>query len=253
MKRDRNVPADDPEAQMAMLQRAQDARLHCWDALAAGHCTMDEARAAARAAGQSDEEIARAAELFAPLDDGLLLSIAARVDGDAPTNVVRPDAGRWQRPAIAAAVAAIAAGLILWMNRAPEPVTVDTVAAAPMVAHELSIRGVAEVRGDAAKLPSVPAGATLPILLRPATKHGVATHVWACAVRGSESIPLDTDVVPGTPGRAIEASVALPPTVVAGEWELVAFVSSTDAPTTGACTVAAADHVAVARSGFLVR
>lgn len=259
MKRDRNVPADDSEAQMegemAALTRAQDARIECWDAFAAGRCSLDEATVAARASGQTDEEIARASELFAPVDDAMLASIIAAVGRTDDANVVRPDPGRWQRPAIAAALAVLAAGLVLWVNRGPatvEPVPV----AGPMVAHELSIRGVAEVRGDAtgprSGVPSVPAGATLPLLLRPATRHDVAPHVWACAVQGDQRIALPTEVVPGKPGRAIEASVVLPDSVKAGTWEMLAFVSSTAAPN-DACATEAAAHVAVAKSGFVVR
>lgn len=236
---------------MAALARAQDARLECWDGFAAGRCSLDEAKAAARTAGHSAEEITRAAELFAPVDEAMLASIIAAVGRNDDANVVRPDPSRWQRPALAAALAVLAAGVVLWLNRAPTPVD-STPGAAPMVAHALSIRGVAEVRGDAVTVPSVPAGATLPLLLRPATKHGVAPHVWACAVQGDERILLAIEVVPGKSGRAIEAEVVLPDSVKAGTWEMLAFVSSTAAPN-DACATEAAAHVAVAKSSFVVR
>lgn len=247
------MPADETpaplEGDLAALARAADARLACWDAFAAGRCTLAEAKAAARDAGQSDEEIARAAELFAPIDEATFASIAAAVERNDASTVVRPDPSRWQRPAIAAAVAALAAGVVLWMSRGPAPVEAD---AAPMVAHDLSIRGVAEVRGDATALPSVPAGATLPVLLRPSTKHDVAPHVWACAVQGDQKIQLATEVVSGEPGRAIEANVVLPKSVGAGTWEMQAFVSSTPAPK-DPCATEAAAHVVIAKRGFVVR
>jgi hypothetical protein len=249
MTRERNVP--DSQSQMeddlAVLARDAEARLAHWDALAAGRCTLDEAKAAARAAGQSDEEIARAAELFAPMDEARFASIAAAVDRSDASNVVRPS--RWQRPAIAAALAALAAGAVLWMSRSP---TTATAPAAAMVEHELSIRGVAEVRGDAVSTPSVPAGATLPILLRPSTKHDVAPHVWACAVQGDTRIQLATEVANGVPGRAIEANVVLPRSVVAGTWELQVFVSSTAAPK-DPCATEPAAHVVIATSDVVVR
>jgi hypothetical protein len=242
---------------LAELIRQQRASLECWEAYAARRGTLAaaEAEAAARAAGQSAADIARCAELFAPYEDAQLAAmLAAATGGDVPHNVVRP--GRWRLPSLAAGIAAIAAGTVFWVTRAPAPAVAPEAAAAPMVAHELSILGVAEVRGSAeAPAPTVPVGATLTFTLRPATAYTVAPTVWACAVKDGTTLRLPTTPSAGKPGTTIEVGAALPSAVTPGAWELVAFVSSMPpaADGTAACAVAESASTKVARGRFVVR
>jgi len=239
---------------LAELIRQQRASLECWEAYAARRCTLAEAEAAARAAGQSEADILRCAELFAPYDDAQLaamLDAAARTDrgGD----VVRPV--RWRLPSIAAGIAAVAAGTVLWVARTPAPAGAPQ-AAAPMVAHELSIVGVAEVRGSAdAPASTVPFGSTLTFTLRPATAYTVTPVVWACAVKDGITLPVPTTSSAGKPGTTIEVDAALPSAVTPGAWELVAFVSSAPPPAdrAAACAVVESASTKVARERFVVR
>ncbi len=240
---------------MAELIRQQRASLECWEAYAARRCTLAEAEAAARAAGQTEVDIARCAELFAPYEDAKVAAmLAAATGGDASRNVVRP--ARWRLPSVAAGIAAIAAGTVLWVTRAPTSAVAPEAAAAPMVAHELSIVGVAEVRGSAeAPASTVPFGSTLAFTLRPATAYTVAPVVWACAVKDGITVPVPTTASAGKPGTTIEVDAALPSAVTPGAWELVAFVSSAPPPAdrTAACAVAGSASTKVARERFVVR
>lgn len=244
------MPPQDHLAELVALSRTSRARLACWDDLAAGRCTLEQAQAAARDAGQTEAEITRATELFAPFDAATEARFVATLERADAGRVVQPDVARWRRPALAGGLALLAAGLVLWVSRTPPPSDVLP-AAAPMVAHELSITGVAEVRGDATAT-SVPAGSVLEILLRPATSHTTVPIVWACAERDGASIPLEITQAAAKPGTTVRASATLPSTVMPGTWELVAFVSSTAAPA-DACAVKPAPHVSVSRRPFVVR
>lgn len=237
---------------MAELIRQQRASLECWEAYAARRCTLAEAEAAARAAGQSEADIARCAELFAPYDDAQLVAMLdAATKTERAGEVVRP--ARWRLPSIAAGIAAIAAGTVLWVSRTPTPAGAPAVAA-PMVAHDLSIVGVAEVRG-AGDTPTVPFGSTLTFTLRPATAYSVAPVVWACAVKDGITLPVPTTPSAGKPGTTIEVDAALPSAVTPGTWELVAFVSSVPPPAdrSAACAVSESASTKLARGRFVVR
>lgn len=239
---------------MAELHRDQRDALAGWDAYAAGRCTLPQAQQAARAAGQSEADIARAAELFAPLDERTLAGFTSAItaaDARRGDEVIRP--ARWLRPAIAGGLALLAAGVVLWIAR-PGPTGAGP-SAAPMVAHELSITGVAEVRGDAVATPSVPAGSSLTFTLRPKTRHDLSPVVWACAVRGDEQVVLSVSATPAQPGGALRVTAPLPAGVTPGAWELVAFVSSAPSPAQGvaACELASGGAIQASRQAFVVR
>lgn len=258
----------DDTSELAAAHRNARERLAPWQAYAAGELDAAAAERAARAAGQSDEEIARAKELFAPMDFAATIAKVERAAAD----VVPPVANRrpaaeeedaqvlairkpWFLPSVAAAAVVLVTSGLWWNARQNPTGPMGAADAAPMVDHELAIVGVAEVRGDAAPVASVPAGGNIRFVLRPMTRHEMAPVVWACAVRDGESMRLELDLTNGEAGGAMQASVAIPATMTKGQWDLVAFVASepTSAVDDEACMVAASASVKLATAPLMVR
>lgn len=263
---ERIVPATEDTTELAAAHRAARRRLAVWEAVTRGEIDLATAEARAREAGQTDDEIARARELFDPIDLASMVAAddretprdmpAAVVSGEPREATVLAIRKPWFLPSVAAAaVVLVSAGL--WWNarQSPGGGTPPGSAAAAMVDHELAIIGVAEVRGDAAPVASVPMGGTVRFVLRPVTRHEIAPVVWTCAVRDGDSHRLDIDLSHGEIGRAMQATVKLPMTITAGAWDLVAFVASepTSAEGDAACAVAPSASVKIAKSPLLVR
>lgn len=265
------MTTNDDTSELAAAHRDARDRLAPWQALAAGELDAAAAERAARAAGHSDEEIARAKELFAPIDleatiarlersasvvdDDGVPSIAAHRRPSEEVADVLPIRKPWFLPSVAAAAVVLVTTGLWWNARQTPAGQAASRGAATMVDHELAIVGVAEVRGDAAAVASVPAGGNVRFVLRPMTRHEIATVVWACAVRDSEHLRLEIDLVNGEAGGALQASVAIPATMAKGEWDLVAFVASepTSENDDAACEVEPSPSVKLAKAPLLVR
>ena len=222
-----------------------------WEDVVHGRRSAEEVAAQLRASGADEAEVARAAELFAPLpesfDDAIvdrLVATAAEPSAPPPaeTEVVeRRDRGFWRRGSIAAVVAAAAAALLVVVTR-PEP-SPDTelgpdLRALP--AFELGVvPTVATVRSDHAPDPegiAVAPGDAIELLLRPAQRHGESPRVWACLQRESARIELAPRIVEASAGATILARAEIPRELESGAWTLVAVVA-TDRPADDPCTL----------------
>jgi hypothetical protein len=261
------VTTTENTTELAAVHRTARERLAPWEALARAEVDLATAEARARAAGQTEDEIARAKELFAPVDlaDTIaLLEREAAADGGTPRvagaddaeAIVLPIRKPWFLPSVAAAAVVLVSAGLWWTSRQSPDGTVLRGREAPtMVDHELAIIGVAEVRGDATPVATVPMGGKVRFVLRPVTRHEVAPVVWACAVRDGEAHRIDIDLSHGEVGGAMQATATLPTTIAAGQWELVAFVASDSTSTEGdaACDVAPSPSIKIAKAPMLVR
>lgn len=236
-----------------------------WEDVAAGRASADDVAQTIRARGSSsEEEIARARELFEPLSDDFEAALVERLIPTAPVPtsdrdviVERRDQAFWRRPVvIGTAVAALAAALaIVWMRPGETPRTEAKIAmAGPTIpAHELMITGVADVRGSGDRNVSVPAGGSLRVGLRPATRYDFTPTVWACLAHDGQQRPIAIATDRIVPGETISAAIAIPADLTPGAWELVTVLASNAVPEADRrCDVTEAKDLQVQRASFRV-
>ncbi|HWB77685.1 MAG TPA: hypothetical protein VG755_22115 [Nannocystaceae bacterium] len=237
-----------------------------WEDVAAGRASADDVAQRVRARGVcSEEEISRARELFEPLSTDFEAALVERLIPTAtvPTSHrdaigIERDPAFWRRPVVlGTAVAALAAAAIaiVWMRPSETPRTEAKIAmAGPAIpSHELMLTGVADVRGSGDSNVSVPAGGSLRVALRPATRYNFTPIVWACLAHDGQSRPITIATDRVVPGETISAAVAIPADLTPGAWELVTMVASRAVPQAErSCDVAEASDLQVRRGSFRV-
>lgn len=150
--------------------------------LAAGTLS-DQERAELEREAATNPELARALELFRPLDADVRARIAAEVAPVRQLRTARPEPSRlvWLAAALAAAAAVV---LVLLFRSGPEPLPDYELAA---------LGGVSEQRAPSTAVQIAP-GAELTLLLRPATSVVGDVVAYAFRVDGGEVVPLDVRV-----------------------------------------------------------
>ncbi len=231
--------------EIADLERDQrSSRVPQWDDVVNGRRDADHVVQELREQGHDPDELARAAELMAPLDsafeealtDRLLDPAATGIESAAPVVesaapvIERTDRSWWRRGGVAAvAVAAVAAAVILLLlpPRGSDP-EVTTIASLP--AHEMWIEPVAAtMRSAQEQTVRVPPGAALTFFLRPATTYTAQPRVWAC-LEGPQPQALAVQLDPPSPGRTLRGTVTLPRDLDPGEWMLMSVVDTREPP-----------------------
>jgi hypothetical protein len=262
----------------AMEQAEIERRAPEWEDLAHGRRSAEDAADAVRARGDaSEDEIARAEALFAPLsesfDDALVDRLAASRSGaSAPRPVEAPEADDarvverrdrafWRRTGLGVGLAAAAAALVLVVVRSTTPPGAD-VPGLPelraLPAFELGVEAVrATVRSDhhpdqgpEAAL-EITAGEAVELLLRPASRHGETAKVWSCLHKDGARVELPTEIVDATAGATIVARTTIPADTARGSWTLVAVVA-TERPAEDPCALVDAPTHRVLRAPIVV-
>jgi hypothetical protein len=258
----------------AMEQAEIERRAPEWEDLAHGRRSAEDAADAVRARGDaSEDEIARAEALFAPLsesfDDALVDRLAAARSGaSAPRPVEAPEADDarvverrdrafWRRTGLGVGLAAAAAALVLVVVRSTTPPGAD-VPGLPelraLPAFELGVEAVrATVRSDHGPEAAleIAAGEAVELLLRPASRHGEAAKVWSCLHKDGARVELPTEIVDATAGATIVARTTIPADTAHGSWTLVAVVA-TDRPAEDPCALADEPTHRVVRAPIVV-
>ncbi len=231
------------------LQREERLRPPEWDKVAHGRMSVEDAVAARRAAGDDEDDIARAREMFAPMDEAQEDALAERlaaiatestpmpvedeVDRPVPATVVRPDPGVWQRRVAYGVLAVAAAGVLVWSLRPPpDPDPAPQIAAAtPLPSYEAVVQpGQAHARAgtDDGEV-RLAVGAPFSVLLRPASRHEQPARTVLCLRDATgRTRRLDATQTPGGPGETLEVAASVPSDVEVGRWTLLAIVSAGD-------------------------
>jgi hypothetical protein len=218
------------------------ARAPQWEELAAGRCTPAEAAAGVRAdhGAVTDEEIAAAQVLFAPLDEDFDAKLVDRLHAMSQAGAQGPEVASlaaarertaWRRTAGAVAAVLLAAAAVLlinlWSTPSPPDLKSEAVVARALPAYEGWIEGKSVVR--AAGESSLHAGESLRLYLRPAEAVEGMVTVHACLRRSDTTTALPTSGKPQPAGETLEIEVALPSDLPPGPAELLAVVDGTAA------------------------